>query len=107
MRKLFSYLTLSLLLFGACNDKVEITDASEPSSPSLRACAAMDVLEAQLAADPAIRVRMESIERYTRSFIESGRINAAGKIEIPVIVNVLYRTASENISQAQIQSQID
>jgi tRNA1(Val) A37 N6-methylase TrmN6 len=30
-----------------------------------------------------------------------------GKIEIPVIVNVLYRTAAENISDAQIQSQID
>jgi tRNA1(Val) A37 N6-methylase TrmN6 len=29
-----------------------------------------------------------------------------GKIEIPV-VNVLYRTAAENISDAQIQSQID
>jgi tRNA1(Val) A37 N6-methylase TrmN6 len=29
------------------------------------------------------------------------------KIEIPVIVNVLYRTAAENISDAQIQSQID
>jgi hypothetical protein len=30
-----------------------------------------------------------------------------GKIEIPVTVNVLYRTAAENISLAQIQSQID
>jgi hypothetical protein len=30
-----------------------------------------------------------------------------GIIEIPVVVNVLYRTAAENISLAQIQSQID
>jgi tRNA1(Val) A37 N6-methylase TrmN6 len=30
-----------------------------------------------------------------------------GKIQIPVVVNVLYRTTSENISTAQIQSQID
>jgi hypothetical protein len=30
-----------------------------------------------------------------------------GKIEIPVVVNVLYKTAAENISLTQIQSQID
>jgi hypothetical protein len=30
-----------------------------------------------------------------------------GKVEIPVIVNVLYRTAAENISDAQIQTQIN
>jgi predicted TIM-barrel enzyme len=30
-----------------------------------------------------------------------------GKVEIPVVVNVLYNTADENISTAQIQSQID
>jgi hypothetical protein len=36
----------------------------------------------------------------------TGRI-VNGKIEIPVNVNVLYRTAAENISLAQIQSQID
>jgi hypothetical protein len=32
---------------------------------------------------------------------------AGGILEIPVVVNVLYRTAAENISQAQVQSQID
>jgi tRNA A58 N-methylase Trm61 len=30
-----------------------------------------------------------------------------GKIEIPVVVNVLYKTAAQNISNAQIQTQID
>jgi hypothetical protein len=107
MKKIFSYLSLSLLLLGACNDKFEINDNSESVQVASRACASHDVLLAQLAADPKLQLRMESIENHTRSFIESGRINAAGKIEIPVIVNVLYRTASENISDAQIQSQID
>jgi hypothetical protein len=52
---------------------------------------------------------MESIEEHTRSFIERGdfRLTPDGTIQIPVYVNVLYRTASENVSQAQIQSQID
>jgi tRNA1(Val) A37 N6-methylase TrmN6 len=30
-----------------------------------------------------------------------------GRVEIPVVVNVLYNTAAENISLTQIQSQID
>ena len=38
--------------------------------------------------------------------MRTGRL-VNGKIEIPVVVNVLYRTAAENISLAQIQSQID
>jgi hypothetical protein len=29
-----------------------------------------------------------------------------GRVEIPVVVNVLYNTAAENISLTQIQSQI-
>ena len=35
-----------------------------------------------------------------------GRVLADGTVEIPVVVNVLYRTSAENISDAQIASQI-
>ena len=49
---------------------------------------------------------MQELEKFTQNAITSGRL-VNGKVEIPVIVNVLYRTASENISLAQIQSQID
>jgi hypothetical protein len=38
--------------------------------------------------------------------MQEGRL-VNGHIEIPVVVNVLYRTAAENISLAQIQSQIN
>jgi hypothetical protein len=72
----------------------------------------MDVLHSQLSADPSLQSRLDAIESQTRKFIaeggaEAARINADNKIEIPVVVNVLYRLASENISDAQIQSQID
>ena len=49
---------------------------------------------------------MEAFERKAAQAIETGRI-INGVLEIPVVFNVLYRTTAENISQSQIQSQID
>ncbi len=109
MKKLLSYAAAaSMLIVSSCSEKPVIDEeTSARSVPSQRACAAMEVLEQQLSADPKLRVRMESIERLTDEMIRSGRINAQGKIEIPVVVNVIYRSSAENISDAQIQSQID
>jgi hypothetical protein len=58
----------------------------------------------QLAADPTLVLRMNEIEALLKSEVNTP---FSKRIEIPVIVNVLYRTAAENISDAQIQSQID
>jgi hypothetical protein len=57
-------------------------------------------------ADPTLVLRRNQIENFTRKAMLTGRI-VNGKIVIPVVVNVLYKTASEDISEAQIQSQID
>jgi hypothetical protein len=105
----------SLLVVAACADS-SLTEENLTSAaltvPSQRHCASMAVLNAQLVADPRMQSRLDEIENQTARFISEGgasafRINADGKIEIPVVVNVLYRTTSENISLAQIQSQID
>lgn len=98
---------MGFLFAVACTEKSEFDDTIVQDHPDHRVCASMEVLEAQLSADPTLRTRMEGIENHTRRFIENGRINAVGEIEIPVVVNVIYRTASENISEAQIRSQID
>jgi hypothetical protein len=50
---------------------------------------------------------MAAIEEHTRNFIARGDYSRNGQLVIPVVVNVLYRTEAENISLAQIQSQID
>jgi hypothetical protein len=71
-----------------------------------RKCASQDVLEAQLRADPTLMIRMNEIEAFTKNALLTKRL-VNGKVVIPVVVNVLYRTAAENISDAQIQSQID
>jgi hypothetical protein len=108
--KKFLAVVMAGLLLSACTEKV-ITDDDTSATvvAPQRQCAAMDVLEAQLAADPKLRQRMESIEDHTRSFIARGnfKVSPSGTLQIPVIVNVIYRTAAENISLDQIQSQID
>ncbi|MBF7092413.1 zinc metalloprotease [Flavobacterium sp. ALJ2] len=93
------------MLFSCQNDQTEAT-TSEASAITQRGCATQDVLEAQLKADPTLAIRMNEIEAFTQNKILSGKL-VNGKVQIPVVVNVLYRTAAENISDAQIQTQID
>jgi hypothetical protein len=69
----------------------------------------MEILQQQLQEDPSLQSRMDEIERNletNQNLMKIGRL-VNGVYEIPVVVNVLYRTAAENISQTQIQSQID
>jgi hypothetical protein len=108
MKKSVACLLAGILLVGACTDKGAMNDElMSEDKLNHRMCGAMEVLESQLAADPKLRTRLESIEDHTRAFVESGRVPEGGILEIPVVVNVIYRTSTENISDAQIQSQID
>ena len=106
MKKIcFSAMAL-MMLFSCQNDNSLETGSLERSAISERKCASHDVLQAQMAADPTLATRMNDIEAFTQNAMLTGRL-VNGKIEIPVVVNVLYRTSAENISTAQIQSQID
>jgi hypothetical protein len=111
MRKIFFYLLASGALFTSCH-KTDITQAADEdinNEPVARKCASYEVLEQQLAANPGLQTRMDEIEAYIKNFEKTPRVQklVGDVMEVPVVVNVLYRTASENISQAQIQSQID
>jgi hypothetical protein len=105
MKKIVLSTFVALVLFSCQNDKTESTDL-EASAVAQRGCATQDVLEAQLKADPTLAIRMNEIEAFTENKLLTGKL-VNGKVQIPVIVNVLYRTAAENISDAQIQTQID
>jgi len=74
-------------------------------------CAAMENLEYRKTLDPALESRMAQIETFTKqkvSEIENSQNKIVGNIiTIPVVVHVLYRNSTENISVAQIQSQLD
>jgi hypothetical protein len=105
MKKIFLSAMAFMMLFSCQNDQTDSTDLSA-SLVAKRGCASQDVLDEQLKADPTLALRMNQIEAFTQKAMLTNRL-VNGKIVIPVVVNVLYRTAEENISDAQIQSQID
>lgn len=74
-----------------------------------RNCGSMEVLDRQIKENPSMLKNMEEIEKQVQEYI---RNNANGNgqraiITIPTVVHVVYRTTTENISDAQVQSQID
>jgi hypothetical protein len=105
MKKIILSAMAFMMLFSCQNDQTELVNPTT-NAIARRGCASPEVLAAQLAADPTLAIRMNQIEAFTQKAMVTGRM-VNGKIEIPVTVNVLYRTAAENISLAQIQSQID
>lgn len=104
MKKLILSAAAVLLLFSCQNDQNET--ANETNAVTQRKCASQDVLEQQLKADPTLAIRMNQIEAFTQNALLTKRL-VNGKVVIPVIVNVLYKTTAENISDAQIKTQID
>ena len=72
----------------------------------VRNCGTMEYLEYQQQQEPNRSLKMMEIERHTNDYLE-GHERVDGVITIPVVVHVVWNTAAENISDAQIQSQID
>jgi hypothetical protein len=79
-----------------------------------RHCGTMENLERLKSLDPAITERMAEVEHQTENYIEfennariNNNLNSITVVRnIPVVVHVLYNTTAQNISDAQIQSQI-
>ncbi|GAA3175600.1 hypothetical protein GCM10010531_31570 [Blastococcus jejuensis] len=79
-----------------------------PQGSPGRRCAAMDVHHRLMAESAEYREARAQIENATLSFLaadEAGRF--PGVAYIPVVVHVVYNTDAQNISEAQITSQID
>ena len=108
MKKILLSTAVMLMILSCQND---ITDSTYSTTTAIahRGCASQEVLEAQMAEHPELALQMNKIEAFTqKAQFSNNRLAADGvHIIIPVVVNVLYKTASENISNAQIQSQID
>lgn len=114
MKKVSLLAAASLLLFFGCSksvsEKENIEEEAEQSMAEGRRCYSYEVLQAKLKEDPSLQKRMDAIEAYTQDYINNPgkhRVTADGTLELPVHVNIIYSNAAENISDAQIQSQID
>ena len=112
MKKFF----ISAIAFGsivACNsDNATATseDLVASATAEQRTCPSEEIRKEALASDPVLMAKYTALENNTAKFVSdftAGKVLADGTVEIPVVVNVVYRTAAENISDAQIQSQID
>ncbi|WP_313807703.1 zinc metalloprotease [Flavobacterium sp.] len=107
MKKLILSAAVCAMLFS-CNTEDSNSDASPVNSSDVahRGCASHEIHERQLLENPKLAMQMNEIESFTEKAMAEGRL-VNGKIVIPVVVNVLYKTSAENISLSQIQSQID
>jgi len=113
MKKILFGFFAGAMILASCNKVAVDTPAlaeEDSNAPVLkRQCASYEVLEQQLQADPSLRTRMNQIEDFTARFEKSPSMQrlAGDTMIVPVVVNVIYKTAAENIALAQIQSQID
>lgn len=100
-------------------------DWSQAGKDGNTQCGSMLVLNEKLRKNPGLEKRMYDIEKHARQFVAAKKggnkpgggggggggseppvDDGLGVINIPVVVHVLYNTANQNISDAQINSQI-
>jgi len=119
----FTTLLLLFLVFSSCIDKKkelkkeennnleqqnEISDLTQ--NDTIIRCQTMEILEKHLVKTPDLRQKIDSIEKQCQAFIKrrkEGRITDLDTITIPTIVHVIYSNPEQNISDAQIRSQIN
>ena len=72
----------------------------------VRNCGTMEHLEYLQDKYPKIKQNMRAIEQHTQNFIRNGGIQSRAVITIPVVFHVVYNTSAENLSDAELQSQL-
>lgn len=115
MKKLFFGVAV-IGIFIACSPYTEslenVTEATNSESlanATSRICPSEVIREELLKNDPEAKTRYINIETGVKNFIaarKAGRVLSDGTVDIPVVVNVLYKTNAENISDARIAEQI-
>lgn len=82
---------------------------SKPDVPAQRNCGTMENLAKMIEENPALLIQMQQSKQRLQTYIDQNydAINQQKVIyTIPVVVHVVYRNATENVSDAQIISQI-
>jgi hypothetical protein len=77
-------------------------------SAQKRICGTMDYLEFSKSQDPMLEQKMQNNENILQQMILNQSENSISNIiTIPVVFHIVYNNTNENISDLQIQSQID
>lgn len=116
-KKLVFLPVLLLAFLVSCKKEAKLIQPNEQQQETQQetqhlhttSCGTTDYLQQQLVSDPALKTRMSSIEQDIQNHIlsKSQLRTAAQAVTIPVVVHVVYNTAEQNVSDAQVQSQID
>ena len=69
-------------------------------------CRSTEVLQQSLVQNPSLTAKLEAIESHNTEYASQTLNARSAGVTIPVVVHVVYRTNTENISTAQIESQI-
>ncbi len=97
MKKLYSIALISIFALSFLSNSVI----------AQRTCASHDHMLQQLENSPKMQQKMDDLENHTISYVKNYASLKAGQTRtIPVNVIVIYANSQQNISQAQIQSQI-
>jgi hypothetical protein len=75
-----------------------------------RNCGSADYWKQQLQTDAALNSRYMQIEASSRQRaamkVQEPAVEDGSTITVPVVVHILYNTSAQNISDAQVQSQL-
>jgi hypothetical protein len=72
-----------------------------------RSCHSTECRHQHLMEDATMRQRTEDLEAFTLQFGRGLALRNNDEVTIPVVVHVVYRSEAENITEAQINAQID
>jgi hypothetical protein len=72
-----------------------------------RSCAAEEVLARQILENPALLQEIQNIENHTKQFAQAGGAGDRAVVTIPVVIHLLHFNAAQNLTDAQLLSQID
>lgn len=92
------------------NQNEELESNVNTGNLAARGCPSEEIRKEALQSDPALMQKYVQLEANTENFaneLKLGKVLADGTVEIPVVVNVVYNTAAENVSDARIAEQID
>jgi len=109
IRKISLFAT-TVLLVVSCTKQDQLSPATSATTETEiingRQCASNEVLEQQIAANPARGKFLEDLELKTLNFKERAASRGSSTLYVPVVVHVVSKTPNL-VTAAQIQSQID
>ena len=95
-----SFIIALVILTGSNNEQTSNTF----DVVSKKNCGTVEFNKMQLERYPEYQVNRENLEKFTKQYVLEGNRQV---VTIPVVFHVVYNTADQNISDAQIMSQMD